>query len=147
MPKGQHGRPAKLTDAVQDKIVSAIRAGNYAETAAAYAGIAKTTYYRWMQQGEDGRPRYREFRDAIRAAESEAEVYAATVLRKAMPDDWKAAAWYLERKFQDRWGKRERIEHDGKLDVDIAGARDRLTRVLAGLTGRVGPGAVPGESE
>lgn len=111
MARGQGaGRPSKLTDAVQEKIVGAIRAGNYAETAAQYAGIDKSTYHRWMQKGEDGRAKYREFRAAVRAAEAEAEVYAETVLRKAMPDDWKAAAWYLERKFQDRWGRREHLD-------------------------------------
>ena len=33
------GRPTKLTPDVQEKIVQAIRAGNYIETAAAYAGV------------------------------------------------------------------------------------------------------------
>lgn len=109
MPR-KNGRPSKLTADVQDKIVSAIRAGNYAETAAQYAGVDPTTYYRWMVKGEDGPDLYRQFRHAVKAAESEAEVYAETVLRKAMPDDWKAAAWYLERKFQDRWGRKERLD-------------------------------------
>jgi len=34
------GRPTKLTPEVQDKIVQAIRAGNFMSTAAAYAGAA-----------------------------------------------------------------------------------------------------------
>ncbi len=27
--------------------------------------------------------------------------------------DWRASAWYLERAFPDRWGKRGRLEHSG----------------------------------
>jgi len=42
-------RPTKLTPAVQKKIVDAIKAGNYMETAAAYAGISKQTLYNWTQ--------------------------------------------------------------------------------------------------
>jgi len=37
---------------VQEKIVTAIRVGNYAQVAAVYAGTTERTYYRWMERGE-----------------------------------------------------------------------------------------------
>ena len=46
--------------------------------------------------------------EALRDAEGHAEVRAVTLIAAEMPKDWKAAAWYLERKFHDRWGRRER---------------------------------------
>ncbi|NLJ75865.1 MAG: hypothetical protein GX325_01220, partial [Peptococcaceae bacterium] len=58
-------RPRKLNEALQHKIVTAIRAGNYIETAAAYAGIHKSTLYDWLKRGEREKqrvaknPRYR----------------------------------------------------------------------------------------
>ncbi len=45
-------RPSKLTPEVSEKIVRAIRAGNYPAVAAAHAGIHAATYYRWMEHGE-----------------------------------------------------------------------------------------------
>ena len=52
MSKARGGRPSKLTPEVQEKIVTAIRAGNYAQVAAVYAGIGERTFYRWMERGE-----------------------------------------------------------------------------------------------
>jgi hypothetical protein len=107
MTKGKPGRPSKLTPELQEKIVTAIRAGNYAEIAAGYAGIGTTTYYRWMQQGEEqSSGRYREFREAVKAAEGEAEIRAVAMVQKQMPEHWQAAMTYLERKFPARWGRR-----------------------------------------
>jgi transposase len=104
------GRPTKLTDEIRDTIVAAIRDGNYSETAAAAAGIGKTTFYLWMVKGETLGGKYEQFREAVHAAEADAEAQALTVLLKAMPEDWRAAAWYLERKFQDRWGRKDRLD-------------------------------------
>ena len=108
------GRPSKLTDALQTQIVADVKAGNYAEIAAKRAGIGEKTFYRWMAWGEQSRPRYAEFRQAIRDAEGHAEARAVTVIAAEMAKDWKAAAWYLERKFHDRWGRRDRQEVTGK---------------------------------
>jgi hypothetical protein len=121
-------RPTKLTDDVQHKIVAAIRAGNCADAAAHSGGISEATYYNWLARGgaelahreEGGRPRrreqpYVEFRDAIARASATAEVHAVAILRKAMSDDWRAAAWYLERRHPERWRRREshEVEHHG----------------------------------
>ena len=115
MPKkGQTGRPLKLTPEIHEKIVTAVRAGNYAEVAAQYAGIGERTYYRWMETGAKTHagPCWH-FWQAIRAAEGEAEAVAMITIRKAWGDDWKAAAWYLERKFQAKWGRHDRVDHGG----------------------------------
>ena len=108
------GRPCKLTPEVQEKICRAIRAGNYAYVAAEYAGIGASTYHRWMQQGEqETSGPFREFRDAVKNAESEAEVRAVAIIQKHMERNWQAAMTYLERKHPQRWGRR--------LDVTTAG--------------------------
>jgi transposase len=107
------GRPTKLTPALQDKIVQAIRAGNYMETAAAYAGIHKDTLYAWLKRGARERSPhspYRQFSDAVEKALAEAEVRDVALIAKAAEREWQAAAWRLERKFPDRWGRRERVQ-------------------------------------
>ena len=118
-PPHAGGRPTKLSDALQAQIVQDVRAGNYAEIAAKRAGINESTFYRWMQWGKDHRPRYQEFHKAIRDAEGHAEARAVTVIATEMAKDWKAAAWYLERKFHDRWGRRDRQEITGKEGAPV----------------------------
>jgi len=107
-------RPTKLTPAVSERIVQALRAGNYAEPACRSAGISASTYYRWLERGEteaDGI--YHEFSEAIRQAEADAEVHAVALLRRAMPNDWRAALAYLERRHPSRWRRHTSTELTG----------------------------------
>ena len=67
-------RPTKLTPERHTAIVTAILAGNYAETAARYADITPATYYNWMKRGADAKTgRYMEFVDAVDKARGQAE--------------------------------------------------------------------------
>lgn len=34
-------------------------------------------------------------------------------IKKASQDTWQAAAWYLERKDFEKWGRKEKVEHSG----------------------------------
>ena len=78
------GRKTKLTPEVQDKIVFAIRSGNYKETAAQYAGISEKTFYVWLQRGRDEPSSiYADFFEAINHAEAASEVEAVALVRLA----------------------------------------------------------------
>jgi len=129
------GRPkgsTKLTKDIQDKIVSAIRLGNYMETAAAYAGISKDTLYAWLKRGQREKekkakdpnyqiPKYERkfvaFSDAVEKALAEAEMRDVMIIYEASKEQWQAAAWRLERKFPDRWGRKLSVE--GKQELII----------------------------
>jgi predicted transcriptional regulator len=122
-------RPTKLTPEVAERIVNAIRAGNYAEQAARAAGISPATYYRWLKRGErEAGGIYHDFYEAVRSAEAEAEVYAVAIIRKAMGDDWRAAAHYLERRHPQRWRRHETREHTGEARVTTEHLADPKTR-------------------
>jgi len=104
------GRPEKLNPTIQGIIISRLRAGNYLEIAAASAGIAKSTLHAWLRQGarSESGP-YREFSDAVKRAQAEAEVDAVDLISKAANRNWQAAAWRLERKFPARWGRKDKV--------------------------------------
>lgn|SRR5215471_917121 len=105
------GRPSKLTDAVRERIATAVGSGNYLEAAAGYAGISRATFWRWMERGERERTgQYRAFRDAIREAEARAEVRMVAQWQQAIPEDWRAAAEFLARRFPDRWARRDHLD-------------------------------------
>ena len=116
------GRPSKLTPEIQDRIVAAIRAGNYVETAARHAGIDPATFYRWMERGAKERSgKYREFRKAVEKARADAEVRHVAIIAQAATKRWEAAAWWLERSFPDRWGRRRyEVEHSGTVQFESA---------------------------
>lgn len=108
-------RPLKLSQELQERIALAIRAGNYARIAAEMNGIGETTFYRWLEMGaEPNSPKiYREFRESIKRAEAEAEVAHVARIRQAADNGtWQAAAWYLERKHGDRWGRNDKLRQE-----------------------------------
>ena len=114
-------RPSKLTPEVTKRLTEAIRAGNYYEAACGYAGIGYSTFRVWMTKGEKAKSgKYREFMDAIKKAEHEAEVRMVAMWQKHMPENWQAIATFLERRHPDRWGrKRLDIEHSGEIGIKI----------------------------
>jgi len=130
-------RPSKLTPEVQEKIARAIRAGNYPEVAARHAGIHPATYYRWMERGElegdapEDDP-YRSFRAEVERALADAEAgEVGLIIQSAKAGDWRAAAWLLERRFGERWGRRERVEQVDVRDPDEASELDaEIERLL-----------------
>lgn len=87
---------------------------------------------------------YFQFWRVIKKAEAEAEAAAVLHIKQAAQDGtWQAAAWYLERKHKDRWGKSEKVEHAGVVSHDhshqllptspeaIEAARERLEAARA----------------
>ena len=110
------GRPTKLTPEVQEAIVTAVLAGSYLETAAAAAGINRDTLYHWLRTGARSNGGIqRAFSDAVKKALAESEIRLGAFVRRAAPVEWQAAAWMLERKFPDRYGRREKITIEMKV--------------------------------
>jgi transposase len=112
MNKQGKGRPIKLTPEIQDRIVQAVKAGNYIETASAYAGIAKSTLYEWLKKGtEEEKGPFYEFSNAIKKALAEAEMRDVAIIDEvAKNGNWTASAWRLERKFPERWGRKDSLK-------------------------------------
>jgi hypothetical protein len=87
-----------------------VRAGNYLETAAAHAGIAKVTLFEWLRRGNREKSGvYREFVNDIEKALADAEIHDVLNIAKAGLEHWQAIAWRLERKFPARWGRKIQI--------------------------------------
>lgn len=127
------GRPTKLNAEIQEEICKVIRSGNYIETAASYVGISKNTIYDWMRRGAREKDRLKknpkarlkiseapfvEFSDSIEKALAYAEVRDVAIIGKAAESQWQAAAWRLERKFRDRWGRND-FKDNEKLEIQL----------------------------
>lgn len=121
------GRPCKLTPRVAEKICNFIRLGSWLETAAGAVGIDRHTLAEWLKRGErarrskarDQRERmFARFARQVARAQAEAELLdleridsaaEGTELRKP---EWQAAAWKLERRYPDRWGRKDQHQHE-----------------------------------
>ena len=105
------GRPVKLKPEVVGRFFTAIRAGNYRETAARLAGIGPATMYRWMH---DPRPEYAAFRIALLMCEAEVEVEVIGNLARLSRKSTKAGAFLLERRWPERWARPGRRRRPAK---------------------------------
>jgi hypothetical protein len=125
-------RPSKLTPEVRERIVQAILAGNYFETACQFAGVATATGYEWLARGEgrdQRRPRNREFAEfaeAVGQAEAQAEVHTVALIRQGLPDNPRLALDFLARRYPDRWGGRDSLHVTHDLDGAIRAELARL---------------------
>ena len=104
-PQARNSRPHKRSAARQEVLLDALRQGASREAAAAAAGIDRTTAWRWAQD------------DPALAAEVEqacgqAEVMMTQRVFDAAPSDWRAAAWWLERRRPAVYGRHARPEVD-----------------------------------
>jgi transposase len=119
-------RPSAFTPAAQEAVVTAVTAGNTRSTAAAYAGVARSTLQRWLARGKKARRgAFRDFWDRLKKAEAEAVIRNVAIVQKAAEKQWQAAAWWLERRRYDDWALRDKgklaelSETVRKLEVDI----------------------------
>lgn len=108
-PKRGPGRPTKLTAALAERIFASLRVGAFVEQACAAEGISKDTAYVWLKRGaREAEGPHRDFRDGVYKAQAQFEIAALNGLAGFGDEEWTSIAWRLERKFPDRWGRRDR---------------------------------------
>jgi len=107
------GRKTKLTPDKHETLLNYIRAGTPKEIAAQAIGITRTTFYRWMHNGNG-------FSDSIKKAESEAINLYVLRIQKAGEHSWQANAWVLERRYPELFAKKEIVKVEGTEKITFA---------------------------
>ena len=137
------GRKSKISPNLIEDVCNWLKLGYYQEDAAVMAGISPSTFYEWMKKGDEmddireedkalpspdsSLPAtqeavkievvnmYSEFSEAVKRARAEAEgAHIRNIRRAADNGSWQASAWWLERSFPKKWGKRSAIEIGGE---------------------------------
>lgn len=165
------GRPSSLTAEVKNAIIASVGAGNYRETAAAAAGVHRTTLRNWEKRGETGEEPYAAFVTDLQAAEAQAEIdllneirngARVTVNDEETPDgrpglrivmknksEWQRLAWVMERRWPRRWGGRVRATVTEELGALIERLRakvdDETFAKVVDATREDAPGVEPGQ--
>ena len=101
------GRPSRLTPDVQELLVQAMRAGAAKTSAAKFAGISHQTILNWQDRANQGEPEYVALFDELEKAEGAFVIRAlAQIADAARKGQWTAAAWTLERRYPEEYGRR-----------------------------------------
>lgn len=123
-----------VTDEKVEKLLDGLRLGMTRRAACAFAGFSKTQFYR-MLEADPGT-----FGTAVENAEGEAEASYSQVIAKATldPKNWTAAAWWLERRRNQDFARRDKVE----MSIDLRTVASRIAEE-SGLD----PDAVLAEAE
>lgn len=118
----------KLTPELQDEFCNAIENGDSILGACGYVGITERTYYNWIDRAENakGRTKFVKFKEAVDKAKAKALHNFEQVITKASMEHWQAAAWMLERRHSDMYGKKDKIEAD-VTHKGLSGLADAIT--------------------
>ncbi len=124
------GAPTKFNEERAERLLQAVRGGNYLETASRYAGISYGTLRRWLLKADDddAPPEYQEFKEALEKARADAEVASLARIQKASSEGaWQASAWFLERSWPERWGRRDTNR------IELVGDGGGPVKIVAGI--------------
>ncbi len=127
---GKHSDPKVI-----ETILNAVRIGSPFNVAARAAGVHRNTLRRWLVLGEAGREPYAKLLRDVEQARDQAHLHALALIRQAMPVNWFAAAWFLERRYPELYAKTERHEIGGpggapvKIEAVRAKILDELNRI------------------
>lgn len=127
------GRKLILDYELIEKVEQLLKEGHYQKTVYEYLGISSQTWYNWINKGKElsqldeeelleipNAILYIEFFDTVKRASSHAEMEAANMIKKHGKKSWQAYAWFLERRFRERWGRVNPDEagHGGESQLD-----------------------------
>jgi len=145
------GPSPKLTPALQQRIVDMIARGNCRDVASASCGIYTSTLRKWLSKGALARSECREdvysrFLDAMDKAEADLQASMLRNIAEASFNDWRAAAWRLEKLRPQRYGAQIRVRVEAEVErlLDVAErilAPTDFSRLLEAITAASGGGA------
>lgn len=121
-------RPTKLTPEIGERLAKLIGVGIPMATACRAEGITKRTLKNWRNRGLAGEAPYDAFWEQIDRALAKAEAAITMNVIQAAKTDWRAGAWWLERRRPKTYGNKQtvRLEKppaemtDEELDAAIA---------------------------
>jgi transposase-like protein len=94
----KRGRSTKYTPDTVKTIIDTIRVGGSDVDACARAGIHQDTFYSWMKQHSD-------FSEQVTRARWDSKIERIARIRKHGENDWRADAWYLERRWPEEFAQ------------------------------------------
>lgn len=117
--------------------MQAIQLGATYALAAQYGGVTYETFNNWMNKGEAARSGvYFQFFNAIKEAEGKGAIGWLAKIEKAANDgSWQAAAWKLERRYPEQYGRQVKDNrHSGYVGTfnPAEMSTEQLTRLANG---------------
>lgn len=137
------GRKSKLTKALILKLATHIKDGMPYKYAAELSGISEATFFNYLSAAEkacaeitdesilseeDGL--FFEFLECIKKAEAEAIEKKMKLMHRHASKKWQAAAWFLERRDPENFGRKDKVSITHFTEGDLQDADKKISEVL-----------------
>lgn len=139
--KSSAGRPHTITEERIAQMELMLKQGSLLEVACGVIGIPLSTHHEWMQKGRDETaPKswapYRAYAQRIDKARAVGEDNLVRIIADAAVEDWKAAAFLLERGHPGRWGKRSVNAYAAPETPVAPEDKPTIEKLISGVRGR-----------
>lgn len=139
LPKNLGGRPSKLTQEVIDTICEHVGQGVPYDKACWLADVSERIVQMWKKQGEsdesDGKDTmHARFFRAVKKAEANNIIEMTQRIRYGH-ENWTSAAWLLERRHKEHYGKEQAIELKTPKPLQYVDMKDWSPEQLRALAG------------
>lgn len=115
----------KLTPELADEAIKLVKGGASNADVIAWLGVAETTFYKWLREPQNDAQR--QLAQGMKKAETERKLWHLQRIHKAAEEgDWKASAWYLERRYPNEYARTQRISGE----VTAVAKSDALTEAI-----------------
>lgn len=98
----------KLTPELAREAIRLVQNGASNSDVISYLGVAESTFYAWLRDPQNDAQV--ELAQGLKKAETERKLWHLQRIHKAAEEgDWKASAWYLERRYPNEYARTQRI--------------------------------------
>lgn len=121
----KRGQKPRLTPELAEQAIQLVKGGASNQDVIAWLGIGDSTFYRWLREPKD--EAQEALAEGMKRAETERKLWHLQRIHKAAENgDWKASAWYLERRYPNEYARTQRIAGT----VETVSKTDALTEAI-----------------
>jgi hypothetical protein len=117
------GRKTKFSPQMQAALCKWLRNGCSFKDACSMEGISYETFRKWQSEKSV-------FSVAIKRAEAECKVARIQTVLKASDKSWQAAAWWLERRYGDEYGRNPKGEQPEAVSYEELETPDEWCKTI-----------------
>lgn len=133
------GRIGKLSEEVVTKLEQAFAIGANVSQACYHAGIARQTYYRWIEENPELNDRINDIKERL-PLKALQNIAARIETPNAVTGDIGLSKWLLERRNPNEFGETLKLDHGGQIshvesiDPAVEAIRGRYHEEMRALT-------------
>lgn len=115
----------KLTEELAKEAIDLVGGGASNADVIAYLGVSESTFYSWIREPKN--KAQTELAQGLKKAEAKRKLWHLGRIHQAAKNgDWKASAWYLERRYPNEYARTQRIQGE----INTIQKPDALTQAI-----------------